>query len=93
MRGQEIESMNLRGNMERINELRAILEAFEVVFKLVKGSSWSPESFESVTHTLATIATIAKSIEDQIQQLELTAGQYKIAADTWKDMTGEDIHG
>jgi hypothetical protein len=56
--------------MDKVNELRAILSAFEVVFNIIPRFPWTPESFNSVSHTLATIATVAKSIEDEVKTLE-----------------------
>lgn len=53
-----------------MNDLKDILHCFEVVFKIIKQSTFTPDSLESVNHTLATLATIAKQLEDQIKKIE-----------------------
>lgn len=50
-----------------MNDLPKVLEAIEIVFKLINGSTWAPESFTSVTHTLATLSALGKQIDDKIK--------------------------
>jgi hypothetical protein len=50
-----------------MTELPKVLEAIEIVFKLINGSTWSPSSFTSVTHTLATLSALGKEIDDKIK--------------------------
>lgn len=56
--------------MSNIEELKKVLTSFEVVFKIIKDSTYTPDSFTSISHTLATLATIAKNLENEIKQLE-----------------------
>lgn len=55
--------------MQTKTELTQILHAFEVVFKIIKQSAFTPDSFTDVSTTLATLSTLAKTLDDQIKAM------------------------
>jgi hypothetical protein len=55
--------------MNKLNDLIEALAHFEFVFKLIDGSTWGHESLDWVKITLATLATVAKTIDDEVKKL------------------------
>lgn len=53
-----------------MDDFKKVLAAVDTVFKFIHGSTWAPDSFNSVTHTLATLAAIGKRIDDAIKSGE-----------------------
>lgn len=57
-----------------MDDWKNVLAAINTVFKFIHGSTWAPDSFTSVTHTLAVLSQIGKRIDDAIKGGE-TDGQ------------------